>query len=152
MSIFTHSKINFNWMYELGATITWSIKFQLDEVAFVEGSSDLCDDKFGLYWDGRERNVRNCTAKLGRRTLSIHLACGRAEIRHLVLDTGDLRQLDLKQDKRGCVTQFPLTLVSSCHVIDICRCSKSYLCDSCSFGDTGYLFTVVLVVERFHPS
>ena len=50
-------------MQKLGATITWSIlkilrfKFQQDEYAFVEGSSDLCYDKFGLY--------RNCSTKLG---------------------------------------------------------------------------------------
>lgn len=82
--------------------------------------------------------------------MSIHLANGRAEIRHKVLDTGDLRQLDLEQPKRGCITQF--SPVRSCHMIDICRCVESYLCDSCSFGDTGYSFTVILVVERFHQS
>lgn len=41
-------------MHKLGATITQSsvkklrFKFQLDETAFIEGSSDLCDGKFGL--------------------------------------------------------------------------------------------------------
>ena len=51
------------WMLELGATIIWSIvkeipsRFQLDEIAFVEGSSDLCKDRCGLSWDGMERNV-----------------------------------------------------------------------------------------------
>ena len=54
MSIFTHSRTNFTWMHKLGATLTWSsikilrFKFQLVEYAFVEGSSDLCYDKFGL--------------------------------------------------------------------------------------------------------
>ena len=65
-------RINFTWMLELGATITWSIvkeipyEFELDETAFVEGSIDLCDDRFGLYWDGRERNVRNCSLNCRR--------------------------------------------------------------------------------------
>ena len=56
-------------MLELGATITRSIvkkiTFRLDETASVEGSSDSCDDKIGLCWNGRERNVRNYSTKLG---------------------------------------------------------------------------------------
>ena len=55
-------------MLELGATITRSIvkkiTFRLDETASVEGSSDSCDDKIG-HWNGRERNVRNYSTKLG---------------------------------------------------------------------------------------
>lgn len=74
-------------MLELGVTLTWSIvkkkSFQLNGTAWVfEGSSDLGDDTFGLYWDGREQNVRNRYTKLGGVTLSIHLTSGRAEIRH----------------------------------------------------------------------
>ena len=56
-------------MLELGATITRSIvkkiTFRLDETASVEGSSDSCDDKIGQCWNGRERNVRNYSTKLG---------------------------------------------------------------------------------------
>ena len=75
-------------MLELGVTLTWSIvkkkkTFQLNGTAWVfEGSSDLCDDTFVLYWDGREQNVRNRYTKLGGVTLSIHLTSRRVEIRH----------------------------------------------------------------------
>ena len=36
-------------------------------------------------------------------------------------------------------------------MIDISGCVKNCWCDSCSFGDTGYPFTAILVVERVLP-
>lgn len=90
---------------------------------------------------GRKRT--ECTKllyQIGGLTLSIRLANRRAETSHKALDTRVLQQLDFKQPKRGYVMQFPLTLVSSCHMIDICWCVENYSCDSCTFGDTGHSF------------